>query len=74
MIITVCATKGGVGKTTLAANLGGIIAGQGKRVLLVDADPQPSLTSYYKLAAGDYDSGLTNLLIGESPPALAKPA
>ena len=69
MKITVCATKGGVGKTTLAANLGGIIAGRGKRVLLIDADPQPSLTSYYRLAAGDHDSGLTNLLAGELSPA-----
>lgn len=72
MIIAVCATKGGVGKTTLAANLGGIIAGRGKRVLLIDADPQPSLTSYYRLALGDHDSGLTNLLTGELQPAPRK--
>lgn len=70
--ITVCATKGGVGKTTLAANLGGIIADQGKRVLLVDADPQPSLTSYYEISAGDHSSGLTNLLTGELPPTPLK--
>lgn len=69
MKITVCATKGGVGKTTLAANLGGIIAGQGKRVLLIDTDPQPSLTSYYQLATGDCNSGLTNLLTGDLQPA-----
>ncbi len=49
MIITVTNTKGGVGKTTLAANLGGYLADRGQRVLAVDADPQPTLSSYYPL-------------------------
>ena len=43
-------SKGGVGKTTLLANLGGLLADMGARTLLVDADPQPSLTKYYGLA------------------------
>jgi chromosome partitioning related protein ParA len=42
-------SKGGVGKTTLLANLGGLLADMGARVLLVDADPQPSLTKYFEL-------------------------
>lgn len=42
-------SKGGVGKTTLLANLGGLLADMGARTLLVDADPQPSLTKYYEL-------------------------
>lgn len=42
-------SKGGVGKTTFLANLGGILADIGFRVLLVDADPQPSLTKCFSL-------------------------
>ena len=39
--------KAGVGKTTTAVALGGLLAGEGKRVLLVDLDPQGSMTSYF---------------------------
>ena len=38
--------KGGVGKTTLTVNIAAALAEQGKRVLLVDSDPQCNLTSY----------------------------
>jgi len=38
--------KGGVGKTTLTVNIASALAKKGKRVLLVDADPQCNLTSY----------------------------
>ena len=44
-IIAVANLKGGVGKTTLSANLGAILAKQGQRVLLIDLDYQGSLTS-----------------------------
>ena len=48
-VISVLSTKGGVGKTTTTANLGGLLADAGLRVLLVDLDSQPSLSSYYPL-------------------------
>ncbi|MDH4564545.1 MULTISPECIES: ParA family protein [unclassified Pseudomonas] len=48
-VIAIISTKGGVGKTTVAANLGGFVADAGKRVLLIDLDVQPTLSSYYEL-------------------------
>ncbi|TVM06294.1 MAG: ParA family protein [Halomonas sp.] len=48
-IISVLSTKGGVGKTTTTANLGGLLADAGLHVLIVDLDSQPSLSSYYPL-------------------------
>jgi len=49
-VISIISTKGGVGKTTTAANLGGLLADAGLRVLLLDLDVQPTLSSYYELA------------------------
>ncbi|WP_446027533.1 ParA family protein [Lelliottia amnigena] len=48
-VISVISTKGGVGKTTISANLGGFLADAGLRILLVDLDIQPTLSSYFQL-------------------------
>ena len=61
-VFGVVATKGGVGKTTIAANLGGLLADIGYRVLLVDADVQPSLSRYYALAS-EAEHGLTHMVM-----------
>ncbi|MEM5440199.1 ParA family protein [Paraburkholderia diazotrophica] len=46
-VISFVSTKGGVGKTTVAANLGGLLAAFGLKVLAIDADVQPSLSKFF---------------------------
>jgi chromosome partitioning related protein ParA len=68
-VVSVVSTKGGVGKTTVAANLGGLLADTGLRVLLLDLDSQPTLSSYYALSrkavAGAYELIALNLTAPE---------
>lgn len=61
IVITIVATKGGVGKTTQSANLGALLADMGVRVLLIDADVQPSLTRYFPIQQR-MDYGLTEII------------
>ncbi len=49
IVVSAIATKGGVGKTTTVANLGGLLADIGLRVLLFDLDVQPTLSSYFNV-------------------------
>ncbi|MFC6301780.1 AAA family ATPase [Pseudomonas sp. CCM 7893] len=61
-ITAVVSTKGGVGKTTVEANLGAFCADAGLRTLLIDLDPaQPSLSSYYQLV-DEAQGGIYDLL------------
>ncbi len=67
--VTICSTKGGVGKTTLTANLGAMLAELRQNVLLVDADVQPTLSSYYPIDSRAAH-GLTSFITSTSPPPI----
>ena len=62
-IIAVCNQKGGVGKTTTTINLGAALAEVGRRVLLVDFDPQGALSVGLGIQPHDIDSTVYNLLM-----------
>jgi chromosome partitioning protein len=60
--------KGGVGKTTSVVNVGAGLAILGKKVLIVDLDPQGHLTSFLGIDAGDYTYTIDHILRGEIHP------
>ena len=62
-IIAVANQKGGVGKTTSTINLGAALAEYGRRVLLVDFDPQGALSIGLGVQAHELDSTIYNLLM-----------
>ena len=65
-IISIVNQKGGVGKTTTAVNLASAIGISGKKVLLVDADPQGNTTSGYGINKKSVKNTTYELLIGDS--------
>ena len=64
-IISIVNQKGGVGKTTTAVNLASAVGIAGKKVLLVDADPQGNTTSGYGINKKDTKITSYELLIGK---------
>jgi chromosome partitioning protein len=62
-IIAVCNQKGGVGKTTTTINLGAALAEKGRRVLLVDFDPQGALSVGLGIQPHDIEATIYNLLM-----------
>lgn len=67
--------KGGVGKTTTAVSLGGVLAQRGYRVLVLDLDPQGSLTSYFRYSPDDLESSIFTLFQNQAvnPFSLVRP-
>jgi chromosome partitioning protein len=62
-VVAVCNQKGGVGKTTTTINLGAALAEQGRRVLLVDFDPQGALSVGLGIQPHDLEATVYNLLM-----------
>lgn len=69
MIIAIANQKGGVGKTTTAVNLATALAAIGKRVLVVDSDPQGNASTGLGLDRKGREPSLYEVLIGASPAA-----
>ncbi|MFV8380071.1 ParA family protein [Corynebacterium hindlerae] len=62
-IIAMCNQKGGVGKTTSTINLGACLAEAGRKVLLVDLDPQGALSAGLGVPHDELDLTIYNLLV-----------
>ena len=65
-VIAIANQKGGVGKTTTAVNLSSCVAALGKRVLIVDLDPQGNTTTGYGIPKRSVEKGTYEILIGEA--------
>ncbi|MPY72486.1 MAG: AAA family ATPase, partial [Alphaproteobacteria bacterium] len=62
-VVAICNQKGGVGKTTTTINLGAALADYGRRVLVVDFDPQGALSVGLGYDPRSFDTTIYNLLM-----------
>ena len=64
-IIAIANQKGGVGKTTTSINLSACLAEKGKKVLVIDTDPQGNTTSGFGLDKNELENTIYELILGE---------
>src|SRR6188472_2506234 len=67
-VVAMCNQKGGVGKTTSTINLGAALAEYGRRVLLVDMDPQGALSAGLGIAAHELERTIYDLMLSPNTP------
>ena len=67
---TIVNQKGGVGKTTTAVSLAGALARIGQKVLIIDLDPQGSLTHYFKLQSDELPFSVYDIFVANQNPKI----